>query len=386
MINKFKMAAVIELVKTLITEFKTSDQTQLDLDQAYNRKERQEIHTFVETLALHSKSHTKPGTNIRLMTIQKVPFDNSMEITPDIIDIFLKYTGYSVPNTEYFSYYLTILDLYLPASQTWEAFLDDFEKSFQSNISVLKQEVVRITREIKSFFDKSVEIAEFKSRMENLKGGKLASLYNHTRQDGLFVSIDIRKANYTILKMKTGDLLKGLEWKDFLGQYTKSKFLLESKYFREHIFGDCKITDRTVKLSHQHLFEIQKDLLEKVDGLNLKDVVYQKGDEIVYQLTNAHSQNLKILRDLQESLVDHPELKLTYFKLHQLQSQDFYAKEFFDLETAKPTSCEFKKVPNIFLMQAIKFWFKQPSQVEDFKFIHQGLLATYDQPIFDDSK
>jgi len=250
-----------EVAKSKIIEFVNSDKNVLELNYQYSRPERAEIHQFVEDLKLFSKSRTCQGTNIRLITIQKTPFnvnkDDKDFITPDLMDIFLKYNGYSMPTTEYFEYYLLVLDLYLPASQRWKEFLEEFEIYYKNDISSLKNEITKVMLDVSSFFEKSVEISKFKN-ISCSKSGNLNSLYNSLRHDKRFMSIDIRKSNYTILSMNTSNIFNGNNWETFLGSFTKSKFLLGSKYFRECIFGKCGLTEKTVNLSYQHLKNIQK--------------------------------------------------------------------------------------------------------------------------------
>jgi hypothetical protein len=375
----------VEIAKSQINKFINSDEKVLELNYQYSRFERQEIHQYVEDNKIFSKSRTCPGTNIRLISVQKTPFKNEAKdiITPDLIDIFLKYSGYSMPNTEYFDYYLSILDLYLPASKKWNDFLQDFENTFDNDISKLKSEMNKVIQDINVYFDKSEEIKKFKSE-KVIKGGYLNALYNNTRNNKHFVSIDIKKANYTILQMKTGDFIKGIEWITFLESFTKSKFLLESKVFREHIFGKSGLTEKTVNLSYQYLKNIQQNILNDMDEIKDLEVVYQQGDEIVYELPTKPD-NYKIAQKIIETLSkDYPALKITYFQLCQIDNHDFYVKSIIDpYNYYEIKTYEFKKVPNTFIIQAVKYWFNETITHKDLKFIYQGILATFDKSIFD---
>ena len=375
----------IEKAKEAILAFKESNESVLKMNHPFSRKERQAIHTFVEEQELFSKSRTCPGTNIRLMVIQKKPFEETLEISPDLKEFFLRYTGYSMPNTEFFDDYLKTLDLYLPASEQWKLFIQDFKTYFKGNLSLLKQEIATVTAKVKEAFDTSLEVTEFKEKPITSKGGKLDSLYNRTRVGKFFVSVDIRQANFTILKRETKDFLKDTTWKEFLERFTRSSFLLNSKYFREHLFGNCRITDRTVKLSYEHLQKVKEEVLDRIPYLKeATEIVYQKGDEIVYQMPDDASEAKTYSRKIQDELEKrHPELKVTFFQLEQIGTQDFYVKEFYYPGTGRMVGHDFKKIPNTFITQAIKHYFRIEIQNVDLQFIYQGMLAKFEKSIFE---
>jgi len=118
------------------------------------------------------------------------------------------------------------------------------------------------------------------------------------------------------------------------------------------------------------------------------EVVYQQGDEIVYELPSDKDKSNEIVRTVIEVLgKDFPELKITYFRLFQLNKNnnyyDYYVKSVIDPEKLEIFNYEFKKVPNTFIIQAIKFWFDEPINEKDLKFIHLGILATFSKSVFD---
>lgn len=66
------------------------------------------------------------------------------------------------------------------------------------------------------------------------------NLYSDDNDGGMFVSIDMKKANFSALRHYSPNIFDGKEtWEDFVGEFTDSDHIKYSKYIRQVILGAC---------------------------------------------------------------------------------------------------------------------------------------------------
>ena len=105
------------------------------------------------------------------------------------------------------------------------------------------------------------------------------SLYTEETDGGLFLSIDLCKANFQALKYV--GVIKNDTYEDFIKSFGGSEYFTKSKYLRQVIFG---------KLNPKRQIKVEKYLIWKILSLlsyNGKLQLYSyNSDEIVYKILN----------------------------------------------------------------------------------------------------
>ena len=105
------------------------------------------------------------------------------------------------------------------------------------------------------------------------------SLYNEETDGGLFLSIDLKKANFQALKYV--GVLKDDTYEDFIHRFGGSDYFAKSKYLRQVIFGKLN-PKRQVKVEKYLVYNIH-GIMNGVPGLELYSI---NSDELVYRCTS----------------------------------------------------------------------------------------------------
>lgn len=76
--------------------------------------------------------------------------------------------------------------------------------------------------------------------------GAAKSVWNHTNAGGVFISFDLRKANFQALHyVNPAIVLNCKTWDEFCGKFTDCKYIRESKYIRQVVFGQLNPSRHT---------------------------------------------------------------------------------------------------------------------------------------------
>lgn len=306
-------------------------------------------------------------------------------IKAEAINIFAGYAKVPIPviDPKYFSYYMNILDKYFGCIEK--------EKLFKlyigsKRISEIKNEIGTLLKRIASHIRSHEEYVNFlkmnRHKITDHDGGELLTrnkMYNKTRTNKYFLSIDIRSANYSVLREFCPSLSK-MSWREFMSDFTDSEFIIQSKQFREILFGE--IGNKSIlKYALSFIDHVRKMQLEKYPELKK---VFCSEDEIVYEVN--HDFDLESFTEYVNELDSQiaptkvapasEVYRVEMYKLVQIGQLDYYVREFTDGRK------DFKNVPKKFLMQCIKYYEKSEMIELDRKFTDEcGMTATYDLPI-----
>eukprot|EP00698_Gefionella_okellyi_P008810 TRINITY_DN2202_c0_g1_i3.p1 TRINITY_DN2202_c0_g1~~TRINITY_DN2202_c0_g1_i3.p1 ORF type:complete len:356 (+),score=79.20 TRINITY_DN2202_c0_g1_i3:623-1690(+) len=77
-----------------------------------------------------------------------------------------------------------------------------------------------------------------RSQLEQQKLPPERDLYKMHRDKGVFIAVDIRSANFTVLRMLDPVMVSGASsWNDFIGRFTDAAVLTSSKLLRQQLLG-----------------------------------------------------------------------------------------------------------------------------------------------------
>lgn len=381
MSNSILLTENLEPIINIVNDFSKSPLTQLTIPYEMTNRQRSVIYDMAKELNIYAKSYELSNSKNKKMMLKKTPFETLSQIFPDRdeIDMFSRFSGipFPCPIQEYIEYYINLYDELFNVKRLYDLFIDDIQHlSFKKEVSDLCDKISDI---IKSNKEYQIFLTQ-KYKQDDMI--RIKDIYNISNIGKHFISIDIKSANFTMLRQycptifKTSDG-KLLSWQEFIQKLTKSKFLVESKYFRELCFGKIGFAKKSKVLQEIYMDNIQK----KIDQLNLDlKIVIKCGDELVYQISDVElllNQIDLIKKTIGDDIIN---LHLRVFSIDQITTHNYFIKKF--IWTNEPhVPIEFKCVPKIFYPQLIKIYKKQPLCKIDLSFIYEGVLAEFTVPL-----
>lgn len=115
------------------------------------------------------------------------------------------------------------------------------------------------------------------------------NIYNCENVNRIFLSIDMKKANFQALKYVNPDIVFNKDtYEDFIDLFTDLDYIKESKYSRQVIFGKCN-PKRHITVEKYLINEIRKYLETNIfNNLGLK-LISLSNDEIVYECPSTYT-------------------------------------------------------------------------------------------------
>ena len=255
-----------------------------------------------------------------------------IEITPSIRKRFCK--DFNLPialfDEPYFSERLAVVDKVIPCLSDWENFVSEL-RSFQTEQDYFEYYNKVKDTAIQHLKDNPAYIRFNNSEPPVISRLNKANLYSETNHDKYFVSIDMRKANFSALRHYDPKIFDNKEtWEDWFGQFTDMKHIIRSKYIRQVIMGACN-----QKRQIQYETKLMLDLYEKLNENLPKElqIFCINSDELVYAFT--------------ESIADEKELLDIWAKVSgQVSDKDMFRVELFRIESLGNSKGYIKHIVN----------------------------------------
>lgn len=244
-----------------------------------------------------------------------------------------------------FGYYLGLYEKEYGALTKWNKLIKMIEEKYDNSVGKFLDEYYNIRENIiqstlnnpayERFNQMDMNVFSIKER-PNISSN---NIYNENNVGEIFLSIDLKKANFQTLKMIDKDIVLGEEtYEDFIGRFTDLDYVKESKYSRQVIFGKLN-PKRHITAEKYFITKIYKSVVEALPYLNGK-CVSLTNDEMVFKL-DSHWElpgyNIKELLDTDniEGFDVHIEVfKLKGFHLKFKKSgkvrTNFFVKDYLD--------------------------------------------------------
>lgn len=196
--------------------------------------------------------------------------------------------------------------------------------------------------------------------------------------DGLvFFSLDMRKANFSALHHWSASVFKNCDrWEDFIGLYTNSNHIIQSKYIRQVIMGACN-PKKQIQYERLLMHELLETILPYVS--EYFEVFSLGEDEIILQpkIEIKSDRDIQLLYELVFGSLNHSQIKdcirLTMFRLEKIKGTDGWIKHMINNETM----IEFKCLNSEIYHQIVKHYFCETITDNDLVFYHNGSLAKF---------
>lgn len=201
-------------------------------------------------------------------------------------------------------------------------------------------------------------------------------IFKSTNDGRVFISIDMRKANFSSLHEYDSDMFRGTDtWEDFISQFTDNKHIINSKYIRQVILGNCN-PKRHITYE-KYLMDHTLSLLYDIVGE--ERIVFFSNDEIVYDVTTVSNlQMLNLVRNCVEerlSTKSNIPFRVELFSLYKINGTDGYCKKIH--KDNGEYDVEFKCLDNYMMPFVLRYFLGEEVIESDKVFYHEGLLAKF---------
>ena len=147
-------------------------------------------------------------------------------------------------NEEYFFYHLNLYQKDYGSLDKYNQLLDVINKKYDGDYNKFLEDYYNVRDKIitnvieneafQKFNTMDMSAFSFKERL-NITSN---NIYNQDNIGGFFISIDLKKANFQTLKNIDKNIVFGADtYEDFIGKFTDSEYIANSKYFRNVVFG-----------------------------------------------------------------------------------------------------------------------------------------------------
>ena len=278
----------------------------------------------------------------------------------------------------YFTDRLKLFDKFYGTLEKWNIFIDKLqryncEQDYFEEYNRVKDAAILSIKESEAYkrFNEE-DMNKYRVTHENLPN---KDIFKPSNDGKLFISIDMRKANFSSLYHYDNSMFSGAKtWEEFISKFTENKHIINSKYIRQVILGNCN-PKRHITYE-KHLMNEVLDVLIKEIGYWFDEIVFFSNDEIVIDMDNYADciRNRNITKSKLEEYFDFP-LKVELFYLHKINGTDGYYKEI--VKDINERSFEFKCLDNYMLPFVIRNFLGEEITDSDKVFYHEGLLAKF---------
>lgn len=166
------------------------------------------------------------------------------------------------------------------------------------------------------------------------------NIYNCENVNKIYLSIDLKKANFQALKYVNQEIVFDKDtYEDFIGIFTDLDYIKESKYCRQVIFGKCN-PKRHITVEKYITNEIRKHIGEKLfKNININLISFSN-DEIVYECSvSIESFNEEMINYI-KSVINDIKTKIKNFIGVDVSITMFNLKGYNLLETTNNKICK----------------------------------------------
>ena len=277
----------------------------------------------------------------------------------------------------YFTERLILFDKYFDTVNKWTLFTQEFKKGNYKCEQDYYEEYNRVKDDAINDIKSSDGFAQFNSEdMNNFcvkdeyKDLPKKDIFHPSNTGRKFISIDMKKANFSSLRYYDPDIFDGAKsWESFIRRYTDNEHIINSKYIRQVILGNCN-PKRHITYEKYLMSTILDELLTYI---NKERIVFFSNDEIILDVNDIPDDNTRVLLYQIERIGENSlfPIEVEQFTLGKLMYTHGYYKIFTN------DTIEFKCVDAIMFPFAIReFEHKSVSEL-DKVFIHEGLLAKF---------
>lgn len=278
----------------------------------------------------------------------------------------------------YFMDRLQLYDSYYNALDKWNIFVRELDKykceqDYLEEYNRVKNAAIndiKISDGYKRFNEEDMN--KYTVKYKDLPGKDIFKTSNNGK---LFISIDMRKANFSALKFYNRSIFDNADtWGKFIERYTEDKHIVNSKYIRQVILGNCN-PKRQVTYEKYLMGLVLEVLIDEL-GYSASDIAFFSNDEIVIDMGKYEDCMRK--RELIEWQIKgyfNIPFRIELFYLRKITGTNGYYKEI--VKNIIEREYEFKCLNNYTLPFVLRKFNEEEITENDKVFYHEGLLSKF---------
>lgn len=272
----------------------------------------------------------------------------------------------------YFTDRLELLDSLYGTVEKWNLFLEELKKyrneqDYLEEYNRVKDEAINSIKNSEAYkrFNEE-DMNKYRVKNTNLPN---KDIFKPTNDSKTFISIDMKKANFSALQFYNASIFDGVEtWEEFIGKFTENQHIINSKYIRQVILGNCN--PRRQVAYEKYLMDMT---IDKLTNNFQKRIVFFSNDEIIIEASIAAFHiGYTYQKIFNKGILP---LKVECFKLHKIEGTNGYYKEIFKEDGT--TEIELKCVDNYMMPFIVRKLKGEEITDNDKVFYHEGLLAKF---------
>ena len=276
----------------------------------------------------------------------------------------------------YFTQRLKALDVQFDCVKKFDTFCADLEKydteqEYFEYYNTVKDSVINMIKDNTEYMKfLNDDFADVRVVTKNITLGN-KNLYIEGNQDKTFISIDMKKANFSALRHYSPAIFKNVEtWEQYISFFTPSEHIRNSKYIRQVILGACN-PKRQITYERYLMTMLYLHIKSELDG---KVSFYSLGnDEIIISVAGTSVS----AKEIKAAIATCPQKigELVRFEMFDLQKVGDYGwmKVIYD----EPERVEFKTINADIYHQIVKHYWNMPITEDDLVFRYNGVLARF---------
>lgn len=278
----------------------------------------------------------------------------------------------------YFTDRLQLYNSYYNTLDKWNIFVRELEKykceqDYLEEYNRVKDAAIKDIKDSDGYKRFNAEdMNEYTVKYKDLLG---KDIYKPSNIGKLFISIDMRKANFSALKFYDKSIFSNADtWEEFVGRYTENKHIVNSKYIRQVILGNCN-PKRQVTYEKYLMGLVLEVLIDEL-GYSASDIVFFSNDEIVIDMGKYEDCIRK--RELIEWQIKgyfNIPFRIELFYLRKITGTNGYYKEI--VKNIIEREYEFKCLNNYTLPFVLRKFNEEEITENDKVFYHEGLLSKF---------
>jgi len=279
----------------------------------------------------------------------------------------------------YFSDRIKLFDKFYGTVEKWNRFVTELQKynceqDYFEEYNRVKDAAINSIKESESYQKfNSEDMNKFAITNKDLPS---KDIFKPTNNEKIFISIDMRKANFSSLHSYDKGMFGNADtWDQFISRFTGNEHIINSKYIRQVILGNCN--------PKRHI-TYEKYLMDQTlsmlyDIVAEERLVFFSNDEIVYDMTTAsdlHTLNL-VKEYIEERLNCKSKIpfRVELFSLYKISGTDGYYKKIY--QNDREYNIEFKCLDNYMIPFVLRYFLGQEVTESDRVFYHEGLLSKF---------
>lgn len=285
----------------------------------------------------------------------------------------------------YFSDRIKLYDKFYGTNEKWNLFVSELEKyhceqDYFEEYNRIKDSAILSIKESSSYKRFNEEDMN-KYRITHIDLPS-KDIFKSSNNGKCFISIDMRKANFSALQNYSSEIFGNADtWEEFIGRYTQNQHIINSKYIRQVILGNCN-PKRHITYEKYIMDQL---LIHLKEVISIDRVVFFSNDEIVidvsdredglnYLLVSWIKKNINNMIYGNDCLIPVP-FRVELFRLYVIHGTEGFYKEIIKENGEK--DIEFKCLDNYMLPFVIRRFLKEDITENDKVFYHEGLLAQF---------